>query len=248
MRNKILHTVLGCVLVGQVAISQAAEPLPDKFRLSIGGYNTTRSDATLSVTDPNAGIGVSINPRDAFDLDLETTILRIEGHYQLYEHHALTFSWYNRQTSGEKTVESEIDWVDDDGNTITIPVGARLDSNLDTEIFKLGYLYSFYRSHKMDVSIGGGFHVSRVEVGLDANITNPPNSSINRVDSTLPLPVFSFLMNYDVTDSFGWYLKTEAFALKYEDWRGAYRDATLGAEYRAWRHVGLGLAITGNAL
>jgi hypothetical protein len=45
-------------------------------------------------------------------------------------------------------------------------------SSLKTEIFRLGYLWSFYRSDKMQVAFGGGLHTTRLTVGLDASVTN----------------------------------------------------------------------------
>lgn len=243
--KSLAFIILATLLAGNV---RAEEPLPDKFRLVIGGYNNTRPDANLSVTDPDAGVGVAIDPRDAFDLDLEVTVLRIEGYYRFNDRHAFTYGWYSTNTDGDKTVESEIDWVDDDGNNITIPVGASLESSLDTDIYKLGYLWSFYRTDKMEVGVGGGLHYTRVEIGLDTNITNPPNSTVNRIESDLPLPVFSVVMNYRVTNNFGWFLKSEVFGLEFDSITGNYRDTIFGVEYRAWKHVGLGLAVTSNRL
>jgi hypothetical protein len=226
----------------------AEEPLPDKFRLVIGGFSTNRVDSTLSLTGSEAGLGASISPRDTLGLKTESTVLRIEGYYRFNDEHALTYGWYSISSDGKKELEEEFEWVDEDGNTITIPLGAKVDSRLKTEIFKLGYLWSFYRSDKMEVAIGGGLHTTRLTVGLDASVTNPPDSSVEEVDSTLPLPVFSFALNYRVTPKFGWYLKTEAFALAFDNYTGAYRDNQLGMEYRAWRHVGLGASLNVNSL
>jgi hypothetical protein len=226
----------------------AEEPLPDKFRLAIGGFSTTRVDSNLSLTGSDVGVGASISPRDTLGLDVESTVLRIEGHYRFNDEHALTYGWYGISSDGNKELEEEFEWVDEDGNTITVPVGAKAETQLKTEIFKLGYLWSFYRSDKMEVAVGGGLHTTRLTIGLDASVTNPPSSSIEQVDSTLPLPVLSFALNYRVTPKFGWYLKTEAFALAFDNYAGTYRDTQAGLEYRAWRHVGLGAAFNINAL
>jgi hypothetical protein len=85
-------------------------------------------------------------------------------------------------------------------------------------------------------------------VGLDASLTTPPNQSLQNVNTTVPLPVFSLVLKYNVTPKFHWYLKTEAFVLKFDKWTGGYRDATLGMEYRAWKHVALGAGLSSNSL
>jgi hypothetical protein len=230
------------------ATAGAQEPAPDKFRLAIGGFNTSRVDSTLSLTGSDAGLGASISPRDTLGLEVESTVLRIEGYYRFNNEHSLTYAWYSLNSNGSKLIEEEFDWLDKDGNSITIPIGAQVNTRFKTEIFKLGYLWSFYRSDKMEVSVGGGLHTTRLTVGVDASVTNPPGSSVENVDSTLPLPVLSLAMNYRVTPKFGWYVKTEAFALEFDKYSGAYRDSIIGMEYRAWRQLGLGTALSFNSL
>lgn len=247
MRSKDLRLV-ALLAIFVSAAAGAEEPLPDKFRLVIGGFTTNRVDSTLSLTGSDVGLGASISPRDTLGLKVESTVLRIEGHYRFNQEHALTYGWYGISSDGNNVLDEEFEWVDEGGNAITIPVGAKVESSLKTEIFKLGYLWSFYRSDKMEVAFGGGLHTTRLTVGLDASVTNPPNSSVESVDSTLPLPVLSMAMNYRVTPNFGWYMKTEAFSLAFDNSAGTYRDTQAGVEYRAWRHVGLGAALNINAL
>ena len=221
---------------------------PDKFRLAFSGYSIDRSNATLSVTDPDLGIGVAINPRDAFGLDFDSTVLRIEGYYRFNERHALTYGWYNLDSTGSKSLEDSVDWVDRDGNEISIPVGATVESTLDVETIKVGYLYSFYESEKVEAAIGAGFHISRLEVGLDASVITPPNASIQQVDTSVPLPVVSGAFRYYVTPRFQWDLRAEIFSLEFDDWYGSFIDVTFGLEYRVWKHVALGAALTRSAL
>ena len=64
----------------------------------------------------------------------------------------------------------------------------------------------------------------------------------------MPLPVLSFGLSYSVTPKLRWYLKAEAFALKFEDWDGLYTDSLLGMEYRAFKNVGLGIGLGSNSL
>jgi hypothetical protein len=250
MKSNILRnsSIVALLAVLFSATVMAEEPVPDQFRLAIGGFNTNRIESTLSLTGADAGVGASISPRDTLGLEVESTVLRIEGHYRFNQEHALTYGWYNISADGNKDVSEEFEWVDEDGNTITVPIGANVNTLLETEIFKLGYLWSFYRSDKLELSVGGGLHTTRLTVGLDASITNPPNSSVENVDSTLPLPVISFALNYQVTPKFGWYVKAEAFALAFDNYSGSYRDSLVGAEYRFWRQVGLGAAISFNSL
>ena len=243
---KVLIVALLCL--SMLSPSWAEDSVPDRFRLAITSYTVDRSDATISVTDPDLGAGISFRPRDTLGLNIENTVLRIDGYYRFTPNHGLTYSWFNIDTSGGKSLEDTIEWTDRDGNKIVIPIGAQVNSSMEVETFKLGYLWSFYNSGKMEMGLGAGLHITQLTFGLDASVTVPPNSSIQTVDTTLPLPVLSLATRYNVTPKFQWNLKAEAFALEFDNWYGSFLEVTLGAEYRVWKHVSIGAAVTRNAL
>jgi hypothetical protein len=247
-RHKIIRHLLYALipLFAMMGPAQAEEPPVDKFRLAIGGYAIARYDSNISMSDPDLGTGISINPQDTLGIDTENTVLRIEGYYRFRPKHALTYSWYSINSTGSKTIDEEISWIDPDGNPITIPVGAQVNSILDYDIFKVGYLWSFHHSDKVELGVGAGLHITRLTMALDASTLS--KDALQNVNTTVPLPVLSFVLNYNVTPTFGWYLKTEAFALNFDNWSGTYRDTTLGMEYRAWKHVALGAGLSSNAL
>ena len=238
-----------CALLLIPNLTQAEEEkVVDKFRIALGGYTIPSMDSTVSLTDADLGAGVSVSPQDTLGLESQYTVLRLDGHYRFNNKHALTYSWYSIRSSGDKTLEEEFAWTDPDGNTVTIPIGARAQTNLDYDIFKLGYLWSFYHSKKVELSAGAGLHITKVAIGLTADITEPPDSGVADVDTTVPLPVLSFVLSYHVNPKFHWYLKSEAFALAFDDWEGTYTDGTLGIEYRFWKHVGIGAGLASNSL
>ncbi len=231
-----------------MGMARAEAPQADKFKFAIGSLALSRYDSNISVTETNLGTGVSISPQDTLGIDIESSVLRIDGYYRFSPNHSLTYSWYNIDSKGDKTLDTSFDWVDEDGNAIVIPKDAQVTSRLETEILKVGYLWSFHHSDKVELGIGAGLHITRLAISLDASTTVPANSSINNVDTTIPLPVVSFVLNYKITPKLHWYLKTEAFALKFDNWSGHWRDSTLGLEYRAWKHVALGAGLNSNSL
>lgn len=237
------------VAIPLVAINpvQAEEGVPDKSRIALGGYTLVRYESTVSLTDANLGAGISISPEDTLGMDTEQSVMRLDGYYRFTKAHALTYSWYKISSDGSKSIEEEIDWVDENGDPITIPVGAEVNTILDYDIFKLGYLYSFYNTDKINVSVGAGLHTTRIAFGLQAS-TTATGVEAKDVDRTLPLPVVSLSLIYHVTPKFSWHVKSEFFALKFENWDGTYQDTTLGMEYRIFKNVGLGIALAGNTL
>ena len=247
--NKIKHGLFAVIaFFAMMDLARAEAPQTDKFKLSIGTFALARYDSSISMTDPDLGAGISISPQDTLGIDIESSVLRIEGYYRIRPNHALFYSWYSIDSKGKKTLERPVEWVDEDGNAIVIPLGAQATSRLETDILKVGYLWSFHHSDKVELGIGAGLNITRLAISLDSSETDPPDSSINQVDTTLPLPVVSFVLNYKITPKFHWYLKTEAFALKYDNWTGSFRDTTLGLEYRASKQVALGAGLSSSSL
>jgi hypothetical protein len=89
--------------------------------------------------------------------------------------------------------------------------------------------------------------MTRIAIDLRTDTTST-DAEAKDVDTSLPLPVFSFSIVYHVTPRFYWHLKQEFFALEYDKWDGNYTDSTLGIEYRVLHNVGLGIALSSNSL
>lgn len=239
--------LLVTMLLATTNLAYAEEAVSDKFKIALGGYTLVRYDSTMSLTDPNLGAGISISPEDTLGLETTQTVLRLTGHYRFTKKHALTYSWYSISTDGNKSVEEEFEWLDENGDTITIPVGARVDTSLDYDIYRVGYLWSFHHTEKVEMSAGAGLHLTRIAVGLQAETTSS-GVDTQDVSTTVPLPVVSFNLSYNVTPKFSWGLRAEAFALKFEEWDGIYTDSSLSMEYRAFKNVGLGIGLNSNSL
>jgi hypothetical protein len=219
----------------------------DKFKISLGGYTLARNETEMSLTERNTGAGVSISPEDTLGLQTEQTVFRLDGRYRFNPEHSLSFSWYSISIDGTKQIEEQIDWVDENGDPITIPIGARVDTQMDYDIYKLSYLWSFYHSDKVELAAGLGLHITRIAVGLQAETTS---SGIDARDAslTLPLPVLSFGLSYNVTNKLSWYLKSETFSIELDEWTGTYNDNSLGVDYRLLKNVSVGVGLASNTL
>jgi len=70
------------MLVAAISPAHAEELVPDKFKIALGGYTLVRYDSSLSLTEPNLGAGISINPEATLGLDNDQTVLRLVGYYR----------------------------------------------------------------------------------------------------------------------------------------------------------------------
>jgi len=219
----------------------------DKFYISAGAYSVLRYESAVSLTETNLGAGISISPRDTLGLDGEQTVFRLDGLYRFNSNHAMTFSWFRINTDASKTLVDDIEWVDENGDTVTIPTGTSVNSSLGYDIYKLGYLWSFYRSDKVELAAGAGLHMAEVRFGLDVE-SAIIGSELRTAKSNLPMPVLSFMLDYNVTPRFDWFLRTQLFALDLGEWRGVYSDIELGVKYQLFEHIGIGAGIGSNGL
>lgn len=247
----MIRRFVGCLSLFSVlsvpAFATENDPFEEQFTLTVGAYKVFRYDSTALLASREFGVGLAFSPEDLLGLDSRQTVLRLEGAWHFRPSHALTFSWYDITSTNSLSIERDFEWVDEDGNAITIPVGASVGSKLDYDIVKLGYLWNFYDSEKVTLSAGAGLHRTDITLAIDAETTS---SGVNasRATTAVPLPVVSFALDYRVTPRFGWYVKTEVFVLSFDDWTGSYDDAMVGVEYRAWKGLGIGAALSSNSL
>ncbi len=244
IRAKRAALVASLVMLGS---SPAMAQEDDKFEISVGGYSVFRYESAVSLTKTNLGAGISISPRDTLGLNGEQTVFRLDGRFRFNSNHAMTFSWFRINANASKTLADDIEWVDESGDTVIIPIGTSVNSSLGYDIYKLGYLWSFYRSDKVELAAGAGLHMAGVRVGLgvDSAIID---SELRTAKSNLPMPVLSFMLDYNVTSKFEWYFRSQLFAIDLGDWRGVYSDIELGMKYQLFENIGVGAGIGSNGL
>ena len=230
-----------------------ADSLPndETFSITAGGYHVFRADTTLSLVSRNAGAGAAIRPADTLGLDLENTVLKVNGRYRFNPKSQVVLSWFKVDSSANRHLESDVEWVDPDGNDITISAGSRVSSSLQYEISKASYYWSFYHNEKVELMAGAGLHISRFAIDLDVLNTpagSPATQRTENAATTLPLPTLGFGLNYQVSPKLHWYLRGEGFYLEYDDWRGMFTDLEVGMEYRVWQGLGAGIGLATDSL
>ena len=125
--NRHFHTMqkkyfifLTVLIMAVTSYAHAKEKIPDRFRIALGGFAVVRYDSLMSLIEPNLGAGISISPEDTLGLSTEQVVLRLEGYYRFTKKHAMTYSWYKITSDGSKILGEEFEWLDDNGDTITV--------------------------------------------------------------------------------------------------------------------------------
>ena len=80
-------------------------------------------------------------------------------------------SFHHISSQGDKVIDEDFEWLDENGDPITVPVGAEVNTALDYDIFKVGYLWSFHHTDKVELAAGVGLHMTRIGIGLRSDTT-----------------------------------------------------------------------------
>lgn len=239
-----MKTAWAVLLVGLLfGIRAVAEEVSgDRWKIGLGGYALSDFDANITLEDTASGAGVSISPIETLGMSFDTTVFRIDGAYRINPAHSMLFSWYRISSTGYKVLGQDIEWDD-----ILIPATAEVSSELTYDIFKLGYLWSFYHNDKVELGVGAGVHVTRLSLTMNAT-HNGSSLDAQDVATTVPLPVLLFLITYRIDDHWRWYIDNQWFSLNFDSMHGTYNDSTLRLEYQAWDNVSLGFGVGVNNL
>jgi hypothetical protein len=230
---------------------QAEETAPaDRFKLSLGSYSIFKSDTSVALTERTLGTGLALNPRDTLGVDIEDTVARLDARYRFTPEHAVGFSWYRISTSASRSLAQDIEWVDNDGEQITLSAGARVDTDFTYDIYSLAYQWSFYRSDQVELFASAGLHGTRFALDLDAQVSGSGTSAdeARDVSSSIPLPVFGMGLRYQVTPTFNWYMQTQLFTIEIGDWNGTFSNIDVGMEYWLLPYLAVGLGVGSNTL
>lgn len=233
------------------AAADRKDRLKDRFYFRLGTYLIAHNETTMSISSPYI-LGVNLDIKRDLNMEDPGQTSRIDGYYRFKEKHALGFSYYQLNSSGSTQASRDITLPNpnDPQDEITFEVGADVESYLDTEILKLNYIWSFYHSDQAGMALNLGLHITRLEAAIKGQLTVGDPQSVEEVDVgvTAPLPVIGGRFTYKPRDRLRLILESNVFFLSFGDYSGSYVDTSLLAEYRFWKHAGIGGGINLNNL
>ncbi len=235
-----LAFLAGFFLLTSTAIAENT-PDDDRFHVRLG-YTYGSSETEMQLNPKGFPAGLMINTVDTLGMDPKATTPRLDFYWRYHPKHRLELTAFRIRRTGTKTLEEEIDWGGE-----TYPVGATVESTLNTGIFRVGYAWSFYRSEKTELGIGGGLYVMDIEAGIAGETLNSPRADVQST-ITAPLPVASFYLGYNITDRWLIDYRSDFFALKVDQYEGTFTDNNLNISYRFTQRWSIGGGININRL
>ena len=230
-KNAAVALLLACLAL--VVPAMAAAQDDHRFSLSVGAFVTDRaSEARVDAADGTIGTPVDLES----DLGLNTseTVLRLDGYFRFNDRHRIDFSVFDLSRDATRQIDTAITW-----KNIVFPISATVASDLDFNVYKLAYTWSFLRREKGYMGLSGGLYVADVAVKLSAqNLAEEEGG-----DVTAPLPVIGLRGEYRFTDKWTFRASGELFGLEYEAMDGSLIDLYAGIDYRLFEHVAIGAAL-----
>ena len=222
-----------------------------QFDLDIGAYLIARYDTRIRFDSNTVPFGTVIDLEEMLDVESSSTTGRIDGFYRFNKRHRLDWTYYSSRRRGEAVLEQEVvigDPDDPDGEC-TIGAGATTQSQIDFQLLKVGYSYSFLNTRKYELFLGGGFNIRDLEIRINAE-GNLSGCELDDGDSTnissdpiIPLPTINFGGRWNFTPKWQARWQWQQFALQFGDYKGRSTDTTLLLEHRTFKNVGFGTGI-----
>ena len=222
-------------------------PLAERFKLRIGGFLIDRFDTTARFDSTQFPIGTLIDLEENFNLESSETVVRIDGFYRFNRRHRLDWTYYRSRRSG--TAIAEQDYIigdpDDPDGGFTIPKDARVRTQWDFDLLKVGYAWSFLNKRRYEMFIGAGLNIRNLDIEIEYQATLATFSDRDRIDGEglIPLPTAVIGGRWNLTQKWQSIFRYELFILEFGNYRGSQQDFQLLFEHSTFKHVGFGLGI-----
>lgn len=204
--------------------------LQDGFTLEVGAYAPTVK-TTARLDSATLGAGTSISFEDDLGLDDRKVQASILGKLRLGERWRLEGEYFALDRSGTRVIDRTINWG---GNTY--PIGIVVNSEFDSDIYRLSGGYSFIKNTEAELGVSLGLHVTDFTMSLEG-----VSVAKRTGDALAPLPTIGLYGSYALTPR--WLLsgRVDFFSFSYNDYDGSLVNLVAGVDYRFTRNFGVGL-------
>ena len=136
--------------------------LRDRFRISLGGFESKNISSRLRVDSKDLGLGTIIDLEDDLNLDDSVVVGRMDGFYRFNRAHRIEWTSYSLTRNGYNTIDKEITI----GDTV-FPINYTVDSTWKFKINKIGYSWSFINVDKYEMFLGAGVNYRKMSLTFE---------------------------------------------------------------------------------
>jgi len=240
----VLGTVVLIIMFSVISVATASEKLLNRWTFYFGALSANSIDTTVSAIPKNVAIpiGSIINLNRDLNVSNRDQSFRIGAGYRFTDRHQINFSYYKMAVSGEKIIQNDFSWNGQD-----YKAGMKIGSSFETTTTKLGYLYNFHNDNKVELSVGGGLHISNFAVGMSllGEVQGSPVpvdfNEVSELNATAPFPFISAMIKYNITKRWLFSWEYDVLRMSYSGIEGVMIDSLISIEHNTFKHVGFGL-------
>ena len=191
-------------------------------------------NSSIAIEGPEGILGASLSLEDFLGFKKHNFIPKFDMQYSFTKHSSLYVEYYNIARKTTLDVDEGFDWGD-----IEIPENAGLvDLFLDTQIWSVGYMYSFINKPNAEISFFVNIYVLGLYTGLDIE-----NQDIHsRFRLTAPFPSFGYRFNYEILPKVRFGGIHSYFYLRIGEYSGSINNYKLSLDYRVVDWLGIGFS------
>ena len=234
--KKCLSLIASALLVGCTFSASAASPFKSDLEITLGAFYSSSIDTQIKLNGNGPlSKGHTFDLEDAFALDDDKILVFGEVLYRFNERHSVEGSYFDLSREGDRRAQRDITL----GNT-TILINTSLETELDFEVYKLSYIYTFMSTSDYALGATLGFHIT--DIGFDIKGTlNNLTTERDASELTAPLPVVGLRGDWRISDNWIIDSSVDYFYLSWDDYEGSLLNLGLAIEYDKFEYVSVGV-------
>lgn len=212
--------------------------LRDRFKLAVGGFHTSNTTTTLRIDSRRLALGTLLEVENRLNVQDSITGGRLDGFYRFDRANRIEWTYYSQSRAGSKPLLDEELHIGD----VVIPIDYSLTTQLDFNISKIGYAWSFVNTSTYELFLGAGLNVRDIRLKFrgEGLLAGQGDTRVFETREALPLPTFTAGLRYSIGDRWGVHFRAESFFLGVDENRGRMQDTYLLVEYDFSKNFGIG--------
>jgi len=233
--------VIGNMVLGTASAGpfNGIHPLQsDRFSFAIGGFFSD-TDGHYELDDPDGDDGSNVD-LDEIGLGDSSTLPAAGFNWRLSNSTRIQAEYFNVGQDTSETLDEQIDWGD-----LEFEIGTRVRTDMDVDIARAFYGYSFIKDQKKEFGAGVGLHYLNLDVSIKGNATidgEPVLDVKQGINDSAILPNVGAYANYAISPKWLVLGRVDWISASIGDWDGELWNFEAAVQYQAFRNFGVGLA------
>lgn len=210
----------------------------NRFSAGLGAFFSNVDDV-VRFGNSKGGNGTEVDLND-LDLDDSQTLPMFKLTWRVKNNARIQGEYLRISEDGETSITRRIEWGD-----LDFAVGANVKTDMNFDIVRFFYGYSFFKDEKKEFGAGLGLHYAELDIALQGNGTLNGVSVIGaegKLDERGLVPNLGAYGNYAFSPK--WLLtgRIDWFSASIGGYSGELWNAGAGIQYQAFKNAGVGLS------